>query len=247
MTKRDFHIHTTFSDGKCTPEELVLTALEMGMTHIGFSDHSYTPFDKDYCMSPEGSEDYKAEIARLKEKYKDQINIYCGIEQDYCSSIPAVGYDYVIGSVHYVKAGDEYLPVDKSAADLRAGVEKYFGGDPIAFAEEYFRCVGDVAEKTGAHIIGHFDLVSKFNEKDPYIDENDPRYVAAWKAAVDRLCECDVYFEINTGVIPRGYKTSPYPSAPIMEYIRNKGGKFIMSSDSHRPTLCFGFNEYLPK
>ena len=45
MTHRDFHIHTTFSDGKCTPEELVLLALEKGMTHIGFSDHSYTPFD----------------------------------------------------------------------------------------------------------------------------------------------------------------------------------------------------------
>lgn len=247
MTKRDFHIHSTFSDGKCTPEELVLAAIEKGMSHIGLSDHSYTPFDTDYCMSPEKYEDYKAEAVRLRKKYGDKIKIYCGIEQDFYSAFPAEGFDYIIGSVHYVKKDGEYLPVDKSTADLRDAVEKHFGGDPIAFCEEYFRCVGEVVERTGACIVGHFDLVSKFNEKDPFIDENDPRYVFAWKAAVDKLIPYGVYFEINTGVIPRGYKSVPYPSAPIMEYIKEKGGKFIMSSDSHRPTLCYGFDKYLPE
>ncbi len=243
MTHRDFHIHTTFSDGKCTPEELVLLALEKGMTHIGFSDHSYTPFDPDYCMSPEKETEYRKEIQRLKEKYAEKIEIFCGIEQDYYSEKAYEGYDYMIGSVHYVKAGDEYLPVDKSADDLKAAIEKHFGGDPISFAEEYFKTVGNVLEMTGADIVGHFDLLTKFNERELIIDENDPRYIKAWQDAVDRLIPYGKYFEINTGVIARGYKSAPYPAAPIKEYIKKKGGKFILSSDSHRPTLCFGFDE----
>jgi len=241
MIHRDFHIHTVHSDGKHTPEELILYALDRGMTHIGFSDHSHTAFDTEYCMSLEGEADYKREIAALKEKYRQRIAVYCGIEQDYYSLRRAEGYDYIIGSVHYVKAGEAYLPVDKSAADLRAAVDAYFGGDPIAFAVEYFRTVSDVVQKTNADIIGHFDLVTKFNEKDPFIDEGDPRYVAAWKAAVDSLIPSGKLFEINTGVIARGYKSSPYPAAPIIEYIKEKGGSFILSSDSHRKTVGCGF------
>ena len=247
MIKRDFHIHTTFSDGKYTPEELLEYGLSIGMEHIGFSDHSYTDFDESYCLSIEGEKEYKKEILRLREKYKDRIKVYLGIEQDYYSFKKAEGYDYKIGSVHYVKAGDEYISVDKSAADLRAAVDKYFGGDPISFCEEYFKNVGDVVKKTDCDIIGHFDLCVKFNEKDPYIDESDPRYIRAWKDAVDKLIPEGRYFEINTGVIPRGYRTSPYPSRPIFEYIKACGGKFIFSSDSHKLTLCHGFDEWKEK
>ncbi|MBE6588241.1 MAG: histidinol-phosphatase HisJ family protein [Ruminococcaceae bacterium] len=243
MIKRDFHVHTTFSDGKCTPEELAELALSLGMTHLGFSDHSYTPFDPDYCMSPEAEAEYKREISRLKEKYRPRIEIFCGIEQDYYSKKRAEGYDYIIGSVHYVKAGGEYLSVDKSAADLRAAVNEHFAGDPLAFAEEYFRTVGEVVDKTCADIIGHFDLLTKFNEKDPLIDESHPRYIKAWQSAVDRLLPTGKLFEINTGVIARGYRSAPYPASPIIEYIKKGGGSFILSSDSHRPTLCFGFED----
>lgn len=247
MIKRDFHIHTTYSDGKYTPEELVEYAIELGLTHMGFSDHSYTSFDDSYCLGRGGENAYKAEVKRLREKYKGRIEIYLGIEQDYYSDIPAEGYDYVIGSVHYVKAGGEYLPVDKSAADLRAAVDKHFGGDPIAFCECYFANAGNVVKKTGCDIIGHFDLCTKFNERDPFIDESDPRYIKAWKDAVDKLIPENKCFEINTGVIPRGYKSTPYPSARIAEYIKEKGGRFILSSDSHKLTLCHGFEEWKEK
>lgn len=247
MVKRDFHIHTVFSDGRYTPEELLQYGLSIGMTHIGFSDHSYTPFDDSYCLSEDGEEAYKAEVLSLREKYRGRIEVYLGIEEDYYSKKSAEGYDYKIGSVHYVLADGEYLPVDKSAADLRDAVEKHFGGDPVAFCEAYFETVGDVVNKTGCDIIGHFDLCTKFNEKDPYIDESDPRYRAAWKKAVDKLISYGKLFEINTGVIPRGYKSCPYPSKPIFEYIKERGGRFILSSDSHKLTLCHGFEAWKEK
>ena len=76
-------------------------------------------------------------------------------------------------------------------------------------------------EQTGADIIGHFDLVTKFNELGGYLDLSDPRYVRAWKAAVDALLSYDRPFEINTGAISRGYRTTPYPGAAVEMCIRD--------------------------
>lgn len=241
----DYHIHTTFSDGKNTPEEMVLAAIKKGVSEIGFSDHSYTFFDESYCVKREKIAEYKREIARLKEKYKNKIKIFCGIEQDYYTIESAEDYDYVIGSVHYVKKNGKYLAVDESAEVFVKNIQEFFGGDYYVFAKEYFNAVADFAERKEIDIIGHFDLVSKFNEKGKYFDETDERYVIAWKTAADKLINKGKVFEINTGAISRGYKTQPYPSDAIRAYIKAKDGKFILSSDSHsNETICFGFEKY---
>lgn len=238
----DLHVHTTFSDGKNTPEEVVLAAIAKGMTSLGFSDHSYTPFDTSYCIPKEQLRAYRDTITGLKEQYAHQIQLRLGIEQDLYAEDDTDGYDYVIGSVHYVKAGEAYLPVDESRDILVAGAEKYFGGDLYALAEAYFAAVSQVAEVLQPDIIGHFDLISKFNENGNLFDETHPRYVAAWQAAADKLLQSGIPFEINTGAVSRGYRTTPYPAAPIRAYLADRGAKFLWSSDSHRAdTLCFGF------
>ena len=119
MIRADFHVHTTYCDGKGTPEEMVRAAIAMGLDAVGFSGHSRTAFDESWCMSEAGTAAYRAEIARLKAAYAGRIAVYCGIEQDYLSALPAEGYDYVIGSVHWLDADGVYIPVDESAADLR--------------------------------------------------------------------------------------------------------------------------------
>lgn len=242
MILQDLHTHTVFCDGKNTPEEMVTAAIEKGLVRIGFSGHSPTFFDESYCMSKEGVKNYCAEISALKEKYKGQIEILCGIEQDYYAAAATAPFDYVIGSVHYVKVGEEYLPVDESEQVLLRNVQKYFGGNIYAFAESYFATVGDVLRKTNADIIGHFDLISKFNEGGRLFDESHPRYVAAYKDAIDRLIPYGKPFEVNTGAISRGYRTHPYPSAAMLRYIAEKGGSVILSGDSHSAeTLCYAF------
>ena len=74
MIKADYHIPTTFCDGKHTPEEVVLSALEKGFSAIGFSAHGYTEFDLSFCVRD--LEGYIKEITALKEKYKNDIEIY---------------------------------------------------------------------------------------------------------------------------------------------------------------------------
>ena len=242
MEPMDLHVHTTFSDGKNTPEEVVLEAIARKMKVIGFSDHSYTAFDESWCMKKGDIPLYRACIAELRARYADRIKILCGIEQDFYSEEPTDGYDYVIGSVHYIRAGEEFIPVDESPEILRAAAEKHFGGDLFVLIEDYYRTVAQVVEKTHADIIGHFDLVTKFNEDGSLFDEADPRYLAASRAAADALLKTGKPFEINTGAISRGYRTSPYPSVALRDYIRGRGGSFILSSDSHaKETLCFRF------
>lgn len=222
----------------------MLRAISLGMEQIGFSDHSYTFFDDSWCMKKENIEAYRAEIMRLRGKYKDKIEILCGIEQDFYSEEDTLSYDYVIGSVHYVKVGDRYVPVDESKESFQNSLQAYFAGDALAFAECYFDTVADVVKKTNAHIIGHFDLITKFN-REGFFDESDERYVAAWKRAVDRLLPYGRPFEINTGAISRGYMDFPYPAREILAYIKEKGGSFLLSSDAHSTdAIAYAFDKW---
>ena len=208
----DLHMHTTFSDGKDTPEDMVLEAIRLGLEAVGISDHS----SGDPCgMKLETVPVYKAEIARLKEKYSGQIRVLCGLERDFLTD-DFTEYDYTIGSVHWLRMPDGHrISIDWTAEKLREGAEKYFGGDMFALAEAYYETVSRVVEVTKCDIIGHFDLVTKFIEQDPAFDTRDPRYVKAWQQAADILLKTGKPFEVNTGAIARGYRTEPYPAKDI--------------------------------
>lgn len=246
MILSDLHTHTTFCDGKNTPEQMVVAAIEKGMKIIGFSGHALTSFDSGYCMSFADEAEYCREIARLKEKYAEKIEILCGIEQDIYADRPASGYDYVIGSVHYIKCGETLISVDHTEEILLSAAKEYFGGDLLYLAECYFETVAKVYEKTNCDIIGHFDLVAKFNgDGNKYFDESDSRYMKAGEAAIKNLLKSGKPFEINTGAIHRGYRSVPYPAPHFLKFIYENGGKVILSSDSHSAqTLCYEFSKW---
>ena len=235
--EKDLHTHTTYSDGRNTMEEMVQNAIKSGKKVYGISDHSYTFFDESYCMMKDKYEAYKEEAKRLKEKYKDEIDFKIGIEQDYYSEESTDGFDYVIGSAHYIKIDGEYFEVDGANVsivdDLLKLIDEKFDGDAYKFVECYFNNVADVVRKTNCDIIGHFDLVTKYNEQKPFFDENDERYVKIWKKAVDSLIPYGKPFEINLAAYRKGLRKEPYPSLAIQKYIKEKGGSFVFSSDSH--------------
>ena len=244
-TFSNFHTHTLLCDGKDRPEELVLEALRLGCPAIGFSGHSYAPYDEAYCMSPEQTETYRAEIRRLQEVYAGRIRIYMGIEQDLYSPSSTAGYDYVIGSMHYLHKDGVYLPIDASRQLQEQGVREHYAGDWYAFAEDYFAAVSQVYERTGCQVVGHFDLLTKFNQGDALFCTEHPRYRRAVCRALDVLSLAPVVFEINTGAISRGYRSEPYPARWIVSELRRRGIRRILSSDCHaRENLLFGFEEY---
>ncbi len=226
----DFHLHTTFCDGKNSPREMVEEALARGMTHIGFSGHSPAPYATDFTMTDVDA--YYDAIHALQEEYRGRITVLCGIEADLYTPVDVTRFDYRIGSVHDVKCGADYLTVDHSEAVLTAGVTRFFGGDWYAFAEAYFGETAKLA-RVSPDIIGHLDLLTKYNEDGHLFDDTHPRYVAAAKAAIDALLPLGVPFEINTGAISRGYRTTPYPAPHLLSYIGEQGGTVILSGDAH--------------
>ena len=242
---RDLHTHTLYSDGKNTPEEMILAAIEKGFDEIGISDHAYTFFDESYCMKKEAIDRYLAEIAALKEKYRGRISVKCGVEQDLFSTESTERFDYAIGSLHYLKRGEEYRPLDCAKEDFVAIAKDWYGGDYYALCEEYFSLVSAYADRSDVEIIGHFDLVTKYNGGNALFDERDPRYLAAATKAADILLRAQKTFEINTGAMARGYRSAPYPAAPILRRIREQGGATILSSDAHTvQTIGYAFDRH---
>ena len=240
----DLHTHTTYCDGKNTPEEMVLGAIALGCEALGFSAHSPRDDENDWCIKFADIKPYIAEIKSLKEKYRDKIELYVGIEYDILSEFDRSGFDYIIGSVHYVTKNGVTFPIDIAAAELQKEVDTLYSGDAYAFAKDYYENMYALCERTNCDIVGHVDLLTKFNENKELLDPSDKRYRDAALDAIDYLLSKDRIFEINTGAISRGYRTKPYPEDFIVRHIADRGGRFILSSDAHAAeNIAFYFSE----
>ena len=242
-----YHAHTTYCDGKNTAEEMILSAIEKGCPEIGFSGHSPLP-GFSWPMSEEGVDEYFDEVSVLRDKYKDKIKVYIGIEQDLESVKIYLPFDYILGSNHAVTAGGIRVDVDGPIDFIHEKIKTNFDGDPYAYCEAYYQNTAKIYEKTKCDIIGHFDLVTKYIEKDPFFSETDARYIKARDLALEELLETPAVFEVNTGAISRGYRTTPYPHTDVLEKIKAKGKPIVVNSDSHRAdTVDFLINETAEK
>lgn len=229
----NLHTHTTYCDGKNTAEEMVLSAIELGFETLGFSGHSPLECGKDWCIAEERIADYICEISALREKYRDRIEILLGIEYDYLSVCDKTPFEYIIGSVHHVVKDGRIIPVDLKADALIEAVGESYGGDFYTFVRDYYDNMYSLYERTECDIVGHFDLVTKFNEGGRLFDEGDKRYKNCALDALDCLLKKDLIFEINTGAISRGYRKTPYPAEFILRRIAESGARVMLNSDTH--------------
>lgn len=237
-----YHTHTTFCDGKNSPMEMAEAAAGRGLAALGFSGHSYLPQDPGGTMAPE-PRDYRRAVEEARRRFAGTMEVFCGVEQDLYSPGDGSDFDYAIGSVHFLKKGESFCPIDLSPAQLRQGVKDLYDGDPYAMAEAYYQAVATLPDRTAAKIVGHFDLITKFLDRDPLLDPEHPRYLAAAYAAADRLLAAGMIFEINTGAISRGWRRTPYPHKTLLRYLHDHGGRITMGSDSHQAdTVDFGLD-----
>lgn len=237
----NFHTHSLFCDGESSLEEIVLSAIEKGFCSLGFSSHGYTDFDLSYCCKD--WDEYISQIKNLKEKYKKDIQIYLGVEEDAFCLNDRSKFDYIIGSSHYVKVGEEYFPVDLSLEGFKLLLKK-FDSNLLEMAEQYYSSFCDYVNRRKPDIIGHFDLLTKYDELgEPYFSGNPEYHKIAEKYIVEAL-KADCIFEVNTGAISRGLRTAPYPSVNLLHILKKNNAKLILSSDSHSAdTLDCSFKE----
>lgn len=238
----DYHIHTTYCDGKSTVRENIEAAIDLGMDVIGLSGHSNI-VGATYCMSLQGTRDYISEISLLKNEFADRITVLCGLEKDYYSKDNEADFDYVIGSLHYVTDGEKMYDVDHTPEKTRSIIDNVYFGDEMSYCEAYFSTLGKLFDNVKADIIGHFDLINKFSECGVAFDTRNQRYVNACVDALDSLLAHNAPFEINTGAMSRKRRTSPYPPKDVLSYIKEKGGSIVYTSDSHNAiNLCYAFD-----
>ncbi len=237
----NFHTHTSFCDGENTPEEIVLYAIDRGFDAIGFSGHGYTPFDLRYCMKD--TEGYISSVNELKEKYKNRIKIYLGVEEDAFAPVDREKFDYIIGSSHYFCIVGRYYPIDSSYDYFKACLEA-FNYNILELAEAYYSTFCDYIAKRKPDVVGHFDLITKYDETDVKSFLNNAEYLNIAQKYMLEALKSNVIFEINTGAVARGYRTLPYPCPDLLHVIKKQGGKVTLSSDSHSTkTLDFYFDE----
>ena len=243
--KSSVHCHSTMCDGKNTLQDMASAACAQGLTTLGFTGHSYTQRDREYCMSPSRTAQYKATIAKLKAEYRGKVDILCGIEWDILSEDKRTGYDYWIGSAHhlYGKNTGKYYEIDFRPQDLWDCINDDFDADPLAAVEAYFAEVEKVAALK-PDILAHIDLIKKLNAKGEFFDEESPRYKAAALKALQAAKDNDCLLEVNTGGVYRGYRKDFYPGPWLLGEWQKMGGKVIITSDSHDiASLTYGFDE----
>ena len=231
----NLHTHSTFCDGQNTPEEMVQAAIAQGLLSLGFSGHSFTPCDPSYCMLPESTAAYRAEILRLREVYRGKIELYLGVERDFYTDqeeyLPP--YDYVIGSVHYLFKGRCCLPIDHARQTLEEAVRQLYGGDWMSLIRDYYELVARMPARVHPDIVGHFDVITKFNEGGCLFDEDSRIYQHLAMEAMDAVLAHTRLFEINTGAIARKKRTAPYPALFLLRHLHHRGGEVILNSDCH--------------
>ena len=261
MILSNFHTHTNFCDGLSTPQEYIGAALAAGLQALGFSSHGYVPYEGLYSGMPlDAAHEYRRVIGGLKNVYSGQIEIYTGLENDAVNLHPADDYDYTIGSVHCIKCGDIYYSVDSRDEIAARAINDEFSGDGIAYALAYFDTVYEFAAVKRADILGHIDLVRRFNthtgNSNPnsggyrYFDEGDPRYRCAAVAALERAARSGYIIEVSTAPLSKGFSGEAYPALFLLKRAKEIGARIMVNSDAHSAenlTYAFGRVEHILK
>ena len=241
MLRANFHTHTTLCDGISTPEEMARRAALLGFTQLGFSGH----------MDPDNHMDmnlYRNRIHALQEQYRGKIDILMGIELDTVyNPVYARQVEYTIGSTHFPDVAcnrgyesDRPLSVDASPEDLQLLADRYFGGDFYQLARCYYETEAQVYDRLHCTFIGHFDLITKFNDQMHVLDETNPRYTRPAIETMAYLVEEGVPFEINCGAVNRGLKKEFYPNSFFLRALHDMGGEILINSDAHQAELLNG-------
>ena len=231
----NYHTHTTLCDGKNTPAEMAAAACDKGFAVLGFSGHMDPNIHMEWT-------EYCDQIRALQTAYAGKMDVLLGAELDQFwprDTVP--GAEYIIGSTHFIPLPDGTLGcVDHTIDELRRVCQEHFCGDWYRLTAAYYEAEARVWEKTRCDIIGHFDLVTRFNHEHPSFDEEDPRYLRPAMDALDVLARTGAVFEINCGAYNRGRRKDFYPARPLLKRLQALNAPMCLSADAHSVSLLDG-------
>lgn len=227
----DFHVHTKWC-GHAQGEmgEYVARACEVGLPAVGFSAHfpAQMPHTHKVCLEPEEVPLYIDEAKRLKDIFKEQIDILIGFEADYAQGreeyiekecIRKWNPDYVTGAIHLI---DEW-PFDHP--DYRDGYANWRISD---LYRTYFARLERLAETGLFDIVAHVDLVKKFGYR-PEENVSD-----SFEHLLDVIAGKEMLIEANTAGFDKPVGEM-YPSFDILKAACSRDIGVVLGSDAHAP------------
>ena len=211
------------------PVDYARRALEVGLTEIGFSDHSPMRLDDfdDWRMRNDQLDEYVEKVRRAQRELP-QLTIRLALEVDYLPGheewirdlAARHPWDYFIGSVHYVS--------DTWAVDNPYKLSEWKHRDAFEVWTIYFERLTLAAASGLFEIIGHADLPKKFGHRPT--EDCTPLYENFLTAAKQHHCA----IELNTAGLRKDCKEI-YPSRQILELAFQKGVPITFGSDAHAP------------
>jgi histidinol-phosphatase (PHP family) len=224
--KTDYHMHTSFSDGRSAPEDYIAPAIAAGLSEIGFSEHLTLFKDlEDWNMNPVNINPYIDHIASLKNNVKNikiktglEVDFFAGKEEEIGNFLRALPLDYVIGSVHYL---------GEKTVDL--GPEFYEGKSIDLLFESYFNSVSAAVASGLFDIIGHCDLIRIYGYKPS--SDLEPLY----RKLARTMKTFNVAFEVNTNGRNRPLADF-YPDRKFLHIFREENIPVCVNSDAHMPS-----------
>lgn len=255
MIQSDYHIHSTYCDGKASVLEMAQAAEKAGLKSIGFTSHLPLKYPNDWTMSTEAISNYLLEIKNTQDAFEGIMAIFTGMEIDYYLDSKGVSnlakeimpkLDFFIGSIHTMGCFSDGTgaDIDYTLEIFTQGLQKIYGGNIQKLVKDYYGGIADMAIQYKPDIIGHFDLIKKNNAHGRFFNESDLWYRETWMDALKVIQKTDCIVEVNTGGMMRYGKGMLYPAIPMLIEILKMGIPITINADSHQVEgICYAYPE----
>ena len=234
-------MHSTFSDGSHTIDEVARSAMKKGLTTIAVTDHMPLPFATRYAMAQDRLVAYREEIGAARLKYGDRLTLLSGLEMEYIpehrgwiQKIADQGWDLLLISIHGIVTDEGHFMVNGREEEFQRTLNKVFNGDIQAFCTQYYSLIQEAVATGWFDVAGHLDVIKKHNRDNRYFDVTAPWYRDLILKTLDALADSHVKLEINTNGLNHP-AAAPYPGPWIIREALARGISLVLGSDAHSP------------
>jgi histidinol-phosphatase (PHP family) len=237
----DYHMHTPLCRHAAgEPVEYAKQAVAIGLTEIGFSDHSPMRQDNfdNWRMNFSQLDEYVEKVRQARKDFP-QLTIRLALEVDYLPGhedwirelAARHPWDYFIGSVHYVS--------DSWDIDNPAKLSEWNHRDAFEVWSAYFDRLTMAAASGLFEIIGHADLPKKFGHRPSRAaasagGSGTAGCTALYEKFLAAAKNSGCAIELNTAGLRKDCREI-YPSREILQLAFQKGVPITFGSDAHKP------------
>jgi histidinol-phosphatase (PHP family) len=235
----DYHTHLRPDDIAATAVEYFTAANaeryreaagERGIAELGVSEHIHRFRQAlEVWQHPFWQENALDDLDDYCRFVRQDTDLRLGIEADFipgaedrtANLLQARDFDYVVGSVHFLR--DRSLDMDEWSVWSQARAEDVW--------RRYFQTLGEAARSGLFDILAHPDLVKVWGAERPLPKGDLRRY---YELAMDGIAESGIAVELSTAGL-RKRAREIYPAPAFLEMCLEAGCPVALSSDAHRP------------